>query len=368
MAKKINYAALFTLRSDGRYTASYTDDDGKRHFLYDRDPERLHTRLTAARNTPPAPVTFREVADKWEREHFRDLTRGTASNYTVPLRSLIEEFGDAPVGDISAADVSLVLMREKSQGFSYKHAATLKSVFKQILDLAVVDGHIRYNPALSVTVPRGMPKKKVEAPDSSVIDAVVKNLSRPFGDFVAMLLYTGMRTEEAAALRWSDIGEDYISVHAAVDLHGTPILKETKTAAGRREIPILKKHRPFLRKPGGAKKNDFIFNDGGQLLTRGKITARWERWCRDSGLAEKREYKCMRKGRDEPRIEYDWKPVIMPHQLRHHYATVLYEQKVDLLTAKDVMGHSDIYTTQKIYTSLRQKHREEEIAKIESGF
>lgn len=367
MAKKLNYASLFTLRKDGRYMASYTNASG-RHFLYDRDPEQLHARLTEVRNKKPAPVTFKDVAEKWEREHFPRISRGTASNYKVPLKTLTDEFGSLPVSDITAADVNLVIMREKSQGFSYKHAATLKSVLKQVLDLAVVDGHIRYNPALSVTMPRGMPRKKVEAPSDDVIKTVVSNLDRPFGDFVAMLLYTGMRTEEAAALTWGDIGKEYISVHAAVDLHGTPILKETKTAAGRREIPIIEKHRRFLTKPSGAKAEDYIFNDGGQLLTRGKITARWERWCRDSGLAEKREYKCQRKGKKEPRTEYDWKPVIMPHQLRHHYATILYEQKVDLLTAKDVMGHSDIYTTQKIYTSLRQKHKAEELQKINDAF
>ena len=40
MAKKIKYADLFTLRSDGRYMAWYTNASG-RHALYDRDPERL---------------------------------------------------------------------------------------------------------------------------------------------------------------------------------------------------------------------------------------------------------------------------------------------------------------------------------------
>ena len=44
MAKKINYAALFTLRKDGRYQGSYTDDAG-RHYVYDRDPERLWHKL-----------------------------------------------------------------------------------------------------------------------------------------------------------------------------------------------------------------------------------------------------------------------------------------------------------------------------------
>lgn len=46
MAKKINYAAMFTLRKDGRYMASYTDNTGR--LFYDRDPERLYSKLQAA--------------------------------------------------------------------------------------------------------------------------------------------------------------------------------------------------------------------------------------------------------------------------------------------------------------------------------
>ena len=37
--KKIDSAALYTLRKDGRYQGSYTDDKG-RHYVYDRDPEK----------------------------------------------------------------------------------------------------------------------------------------------------------------------------------------------------------------------------------------------------------------------------------------------------------------------------------------
>ena len=44
MARKINYAAMFILRKDGRYMARYTDDTG-RHCLYDRDPEKLYHKV-----------------------------------------------------------------------------------------------------------------------------------------------------------------------------------------------------------------------------------------------------------------------------------------------------------------------------------
>ena len=41
MAKRINYASMFTQRKDGRYRASYTDATGRR-YLCDRDLESLY--------------------------------------------------------------------------------------------------------------------------------------------------------------------------------------------------------------------------------------------------------------------------------------------------------------------------------------
>lgn len=60
MAKKINYAAMFTQRKDGRYMVTYTDATG-RHYLYDRDPEKLYHKLQEA-TTPKEekPLTFRD--------------------------------------------------------------------------------------------------------------------------------------------------------------------------------------------------------------------------------------------------------------------------------------------------------------------
>lgn len=367
--KKIDYAALFTLRKDGRYMGYWRDRAGQRHAVYDRDPEALYNKIQEKENAGPEPVTFRQVAEKWEEDHVSGLARSSQTTYRAPLRELIEEFGDIQISEITPADINRVMLSEKAKGYSYKHAAAKKSLLKQIFDAAIIDEDIpvSINPVSSVSVPRGMKRGKIEAPETEVIDIVQNNLHQPFGDFVAMLLYTGMRTEEAAALKWSDVGKEYISVHCAVDLHGTPIIKEAKTEAGVRDVPILDKHRPFLKRPVGAKADDYIFNHNGRLLTRGQITNRWLNWCKVSGLAERKVYENRHRGEKEcARVE--WRPLISPHQLRHHYATVLFEQEIDELTAKDIMGHKDITTTREIYTSLRKKHKEGQHKKINAGF
>ena len=58
----------------------------------------------------------------------------------------------------------------------------------------------------------------------------------------------------------------------------------------------------------------------------------------------KREWK---KYVDETHIE------TTPHQLRHAYATMLYESELDEKLAQELMGHTDITTTRNIYTHIR---------------
>lgn len=58
-------------------------------------------------------------------------------------------------------------------------------------------------------------------------------------------------------------------------------------------------------------------------------------------------------------------PNITAHWLRHTFATMLYLSGVDVLTAKDQLGHSDIKTTLEIYTHLDQDHKKKNISKLD---
>ena len=58
-------------------------------------------------------------------------------------------------------------------------------------------------------------------------------------------------------------------------------------------------------------------------------------------------------------------PNITAHWLRHTFATMLYLSGVDVLTAKDQLGHSDIKTTLEIYTHLDQTYKKKNISKLD---
>ena len=89
--KKLDYASMFTLRKDGRYQGSYTDDTG-RHYVYDKDPEKLWNKLNAPKEEPVTlklvncvvtPRCGYEPFPFIEGENIRevDLTRTTCSGF-----------------------------------------------------------------------------------------------------------------------------------------------------------------------------------------------------------------------------------------------------------------------------------------------
>ena len=62
---------------------------------------------------------------------------------------------------------------------------------------------------------------------------------------------------------------------------------------------------------------------------------------------------------DEIGFDFDW------HSLRHTYASILYEAGVDTLTAKELLGHSDVKTTMGIYTHLFERGKKHSISKLD---
>ena len=53
------------------------------------------------------------------------------------------------------------------------------------------------------------------------------------------------------------------------------------------------------------------------------------------------------------------------HSLRHTFCTIMYEAGIDVLTAKEQMGHSDVKTTLSIYTHLDKVYKKKNISKLD---
>lgn len=332
MAKKLNYASMFTLRKDGRYQASYVDACGDRRYLYDRDAETLYSKLLDAQR--PKPLTFKAVAEEWREKHWAVTEYKTQEAYIAHLKRLIKQFGTQAVDSVTAAQVQAYIASLAKKGYARRTVQMSLDILRMIFNHSILKGAQTSNPCDAVSVPRGLPTTKREMPTDDEIEIVKRSIDAPFGLFAILCLYSGLRRGEALALQYSDIDRKTktIAVNKAVAFEGNnPVLKSTKTAAGERTVILLDVLAEIL--PNG---KGLIFDNGsGGLLSKMQYRKRWQWYLGATGLS------------------------ITAHQLRHGYATILFEAGIADKDAQELLGHSSIAVTRDIYTHVRQSRRQE---------
>lgn len=363
MAKRIRYADMFTLRKDGRYQASYTDPDGKRKYIYDRDPEQLYYKLQQLTLPPEEslPATFREIANAWENAHREEITHRTWVNYDPHYQDLLARHGDKQIQEVTALEITNHLTAAKAKGYSATVVNTIRSLYRMIFDYAVANDYAQYNPVLSVRLPKGLKRGKRTAPTDAQIKTMFYNIEQPFGLFPVFLLCTGLRKSEALALTWDDVDFDLkqIFVTKSIDytVGASPKIKPPKTEAGNRVVPIIDILLPLLQEEHSRSNSDYLFpapastrgGKGGGMMTLRGYEGAWNRYCELAGFWE------------------DGKPTITAHNLRHGTATLMFELGVDELTAQRILGHSRIEITREIYTELRASQNAKSVSKFNRG-
>ena len=345
---KIKYADLFTLRKDGRYQGYWRELDregrptGPRHALCDTDPERLYHRIQEKQT--PARRTFRDVAEEWESLHSDEVADRTWKNYAPHVADLISLYGDRPVADLAAFDVSQDLLATKGKGYSHTVVNTRRSIWRGIFDYAIAQRDIPYNPAVSVKLPKGLKKGKRTVPPDAVLDEVIRSGSdMDFGFIPFFLLCTGVRRSEALQRKKEDL-----------DLNAWELrIPKAKTEAGLRTVPIIVPLREPLKQWMEAHPGLWLFpykpynGRTGTFMSDRNWESSWLRYCTQRGW-----------------IDADGAPLYGAHNLRHGTATLLFEAGVDVYTAQHILGHANVATTLEIYTDLRKGHERKNVGKF----
>ena len=336
-----------TKRKDGLYQ-EVISVNGKRKYFYGKTKSEVLRKVQEFNNSDKKTVTFKDVAEDWQLRHREEIGDKTWMNYAPHYNNIVEKHGARPIEEISALDVIADLKKCAAERRSATIISTRRSLYRMILDHALFAGHIHYNPAIGVQMPKTVAKQRREAPEEEVFRTILKNVDRDFGLFAALLACTGLRKSEALALTWGDVHKDFISVTKALDftVHSHPVLKPPKTKAGKREVPIIDALKPLLVKPRDARKDTLLFpsepsnrnpNASG-FITEREYEGRWKRYCEEVGF-----------------IGENGKPNLTAHQLRHGMATMGFEAGVDELTMQRLLGHASPTTTREIYTHLREK-------------
>lgn len=311
-----------------------------------------------------APKTFDKAATAWADEHREQVTHNAAQFYASPLTRAREHFGRRELSTITAAEIDAFLRKVAAEGYARRTVQAYRDMFNMIFDYAVVQGWAAVNPCGSVRMPKNLPTGTRDIPTEEQIEKVKAALHLDFGLFAALLLYTGMRRGELLALRWEDIDRKAGVIHVtkAVYFEGNnPKIKTPKTEAGRRDVILLDALAQLLPEWGAG----YVFG-GDKPLTKTQERKMWLKWCRGAGLATPEEQTHHSDSNNRDYTSTKWSADITPHQLRHYYATMLFDAGVEAKDAQDLLGHSSIKVTQDIYTHIRQHRRESTAARLNS--
>jgi len=327
-------------RKDGRYCYT-TIVDNKKKFIYGYTQKELFQNIKIFYYNLEHPVhTFKEIAKEWESLHSEEVAYKTWSTYQGHLNTLITIWGEKDILKIDTPEITNILQQMAAENYSEKTVRTRFNVCNMVMQHAVKKGYLTNNPCELAKIPKGLKRNIRDLPEDSEIQKVMNSLSCHFGLFAYFLLFTGLRRGEALAVKWEDINFEKatININKAIYFESNrPKFKSTKTTSGIRIVPLLEPLKAALltRK----KDSGYLFGNE-EPMTEQAFKRAWEHYKKDSGIT------------------------ITPHQLRHAFATILYEANVDPKSAQKIMGHSDYKTTIEIYTHISNRKEKIELEKL----
>lgn len=275
-----------------------------------------------------------------------DSIKGTISNGSYRnLYSSIRQQNKA-MPDIRVCDVSPHHIQTYMSSLTGKSRSTISKrryVLRAMLDYAVANRIIDRSPWQGIRVPHGTYTGHRMLTDAEK-EAVLKGWPKcRAGIWALVMMYTGLRKEELCALDVNDIDFDTmnITVNKAAVLKENSRIKEPKTKAGYRTVPILPVLEKPLRSVCPASGRVFL-SAHGEPINDTSFKRGWESMRNTLGVS------------------------FQAHDCRDTYASFLYDADVDVLTAAKLLGHDDISVTMGIYTKLSDSKERDAITRLRS--
>lgn len=310
---------------------------------------------------------FSEWKDIWVMSLERKLTKTQYESYKYRIEIFNDYVGKMNVTQIklfqlqevidSLADDNPTTHKPSSKKTLIYYKMTINQFFEYLIDNRIVD----YNPAKNLTIPSDAPKNKRRALTRKEINMVIDfNHRAQLPCMIAM--FAGLRKGEICALQWSDIDFDnkVISITKSLDLK-TKTIKPPKTEAGIRKVTIPKVLYDFL-KVQPRRSIYVVTNTKDELLSESNWKKLWKSYLYrlNKSYGDFSKFRKFNSNEKTPMIIDEF----TIHCLRHTYATMLYDAGVDVLTARDLLGHADIKTTLGIYTHLSAENKKHNIDKL----
>lgn len=264
----------------------------------------------------------------------RQLSPQTLKSYQQQMQAVCGILQQKQISQwehINPSVVRLILAESKKQGLQEKSLALRLSAMRQFFSFLIRIGRLKVNPATGISAP----KQGKRLPKNISTDQVTQLLDKESDEPIDIRDKAMLELMYSSGLRLSELqGLDLQSINTRA-----------------REVRVLGKGNkervvPFGRYASQAiqqwlkvrhlfnPKDDalFVSQFGNRISTR-SIQKRFETWGLRQGLNSH----------------------LNPHKLRHSFATHMLEASADLRAVQELLGHSNLSTTQ-IYTHLNFQH------------
>lgn len=376
-----------TARADGRYCVKIylgIDETGKPSYKYcyghtqkEADEKALQLKLSMCKgiDITAEKDTFGMWADRWLKVKTGEVSAGRAVVYQSHIKHLKTRLEHAQISKIRTADIQVIIsdlaVKNPNTGkpMARDTLSGLKSTAIQIFQLTVDNRVMDYNPANAVKLPKANETQSRRAL-TEFEQAWINDTEHRAKRAAMVMMYAGLRRGEVIPLTWNDINLEVrtISVNKTVEkVNGAFALKDSaKTKASIRVVDIPQRLADYLRNE--SRESIYVCVSANKKI---HTPSSWERmW--DSYLADINiKYGDFSPFGKRPKSKFDPVgvpfviPKITPHWLRHTFATMLYLAGVDILTAKEQLGHADIKTTLEIYTHLDAVYKRKAMNKLD---
>ena len=296
---------------------------------------RLHAELDAGSKAAPSNYTLRRAAEDWLAHGLPGRSPKTIRKNKDVLEPILAAVGGARLRDLSAADVDAAL-RHMAENYSTAAVRMGHLALKRAIRHAQARRYVTTNVADLAATPAGQPGRPSKSFAVEQSAALLKvSAGTRIGAYIALSLGTGIRTEEARALRWDavDFGDPdaapprppSIAVWRSVRAHA-----DTKTAKSRRTLAMPQMAAAALRQLQEAEGRTtgpvFATRDGDEL----------------DAANVRREFRAAVKAAG---ITGNWSP----RELRHTFVSLMSDSGVPVEEIARLAGHTSSRTTELVY-------------------
>lgn len=353
-------------RADGRYQETFTHE-GKRYTVYAKSAQDLTDKVNekkqklkdqrCAHDNPKLDAYY---------EVFTDLRRGKVRESTIYTqhqwyKNCADQkvggirLGDMRIRDIIPMDVQLVqqLLIKSEKGYHSNsindYMKHLSYVFKTAVKRKIIldnpcDGIEYLQRRENEPLAKETKHRALQIIDTEAFLREAEQQGSFFLNCYKMMVQTGMRLGELAALSQTDIDDKFIHITKTVtknELGARVVGYLAKTDCGRRIIPVTPVIKQIIKEQEAMKKKVGVLSTlvfcglSGGVLADYTINRDMARICKAMNIAP-----------------------VTSHALRDTFATRFIEQRPnDYMILKELMGHSDIKITLNLYAQVMTQNK-----------